>query len=568
MRNSRSVFSLLSIVFTSYVLAAPQDRSSKLGRDDCSFDSAESPNCWGAYSLDTNYYDDGPSTGVTREYFFEIQEGTAAFDGFSRDVMTVNGQFPGPTIEADWGDDIVVHVTNSVPNNGTSLHWHGVRQYLGNDHDGVASVTQCPLASGQSMTYKWHASQYGHSWYHSHYSLQAWNGVIGGIVIRGPATAPYDIDEGILVLSDWFHDTTDRLWQSVVRLGKPPGAQNGLINGTNVYGDSGNRFETSFTTGKRHRFRIVNTAMDTFFKFSIDNHNLTVIANDFVPIEPFTTDVLSIGVGQRYDVIVEADQPEGDYWMRAVPDTACSTENDSQDNIKGIVRYNQFSSSDPTSTAYDVTMDCLEPSSSLVPYLSLDVSSPAQTSEFDLGDNTSATTGIFTWSLNGQAFLGNWSSPTLQQVIDEDSEFEASENVYEVNQQQSFVYIVVQNDPNVPIAHPIHLHGHDFWVLAQGSDAVYTSDVSLELNNPPRRDVAMLASNGYLVIGFVTDNPGVWLLHCHIGWHASQGFSLQILERESEIADHVSASDIQDTCSAWEAYQAGDNKVFQQDSGI
>ncbi|KAK6063513.1 multicopper oxidase [Seiridium cupressi] len=525
MRNSRSVFSLVSMVFTSYVLAAPQDRSSKLGRDDCSFDSAESPNCWGAYSLNTNYYDDGPSTGVTREYFFEIQEGTAAFDGFSRDVMTVNDQFPGPTIEADWGDDIVVHVTNSVPNNGTSLHWHGVRQHLSNDHDGVASVTQCPLASGQSMTYKWHASQYGHSWYHSHYSLQAWNGVIGGIVVRGPATAPYDIDEGILVLSDWFHDTTDRLWQSVVRFGKPPGAQNGLINGTNVYGDSGNRFETSFTAGKRHRFRVVNTAMDTFFKFSIDNHNLTVIANDFVPIEPFTTDVLSIGVGQRYDVIVEADQPEGDYWMRAVPDTACSTENDSQDNIKGIVRYNQFSSSDPTSTAYDVTMNCLEPSSSLVPYYSLDVSSPAQTSEFDLGDNTSATTSIFTWSLNGQSFLGNWSSPTAE-------------------------------------AHPIHLHGHDFCVLAQGSDAVYTSDVSLQLNNPPRRDVAMLAANGYLVIGFVTDNPGVWLLHCHIGWHASQGFSLQILERESEIADLVTAGDIQDTCSAWEAYQAGDNKFL------
>jgi FtsP/CotA-like multicopper oxidase with cupredoxin domain len=111
---------------------------------------------------------------MTREYFFDVQEGTAAFDGFERDVMTINGHFPGPTIEADWGDEIVVHVTNSVSNNGTSIHFHGVRQYLTNDQDGVASVTQCPLAFGETMTYEWQANQYGHSWYHSHYALQAW----------------------------------------------------------------------------------------------------------------------------------------------------------------------------------------------------------------------------------------------------------------------------------------------------------------------------------------------------------------------------------------------------------
>ncbi|KAH6654064.1 multicopper oxidase [Truncatella angustata] len=543
-----------SILFSSFILApcafsAPKKKKCKTRSSSCSFDSAESPNCWGQYSIDTNYYNVFPKTGMTREYFFDVQEGTAAFDGFERDVMTINAHFPGPTIEADWGDEIVVHVTNSVSNNGTSIHFHGVRQYLTNDQDGVASVTQCPLAFGETMTYEWQANQYGHSWYHSHYALQAWNGVMGGIVIRGPVTAPYDEDKGILILSDWFHDTTDSLWQYTAKRGKPPVAQNGLINGINVYGDSGKRFETDFISGERHRFRIVNAAMDTFYDFSIDNHSLTVVANDFVPIEPFTTDVLRIGMGQRYDVIVEANQPEDSYWMRAVPNTACSAENESQDNIRGIVRYDISSTAYPTSTAYVVPVGCLdEPMNSLVPKLSLDVEAPALTNQWDLGFSTSTQSKLFTWTLNDHAFLeiGVYAFIddilALEQILNGTSVFETSESVVQIDQKDSFVYFVIQNALGLPL----------------GENANYTSDVSLELKNPPRRDVAMLAPDGYLVIAFVTDNPGVWLMHCHIGWHASQGFALQIVERQSEIPDIVNSSAIRDTCATWISYQGGD----------
>jgi hypothetical protein len=70
---------------------------------------------------------------------------------------------------------LVVHVTNSLPDRGTSVHFHGVRQNHTNDQDGVVSITQCPLSGeGQTITYRWKASQYGTSWYHSHYALQAW----------------------------------------------------------------------------------------------------------------------------------------------------------------------------------------------------------------------------------------------------------------------------------------------------------------------------------------------------------------------------------------------------------
>jgi len=62
------------------------------------------------------------------------------------------------------------------------------------------------------------------------------------------------------------------------------------------------------------------------------------------------------------------------------------------------------------------------------------------------------------------------------------------------------------------------------------------TSATLNTNNPPRRDVATLPVSGYLVIAFLTDNPGAWLMHCHIGWHTSEGLALQFVERYTEIA--------------------------------
>ncbi|KAI1867412.1 hypothetical protein JX265_000750 [Neoarthrinium moseri] len=512
---------------------------------------------------DTNWYDETPNTGVTREYWFDIQNGTATVDGVERLVMTVNGQFPGPTIMADWGDWVVVHVTNSLQNNGTSIHWHGLRQEQTSSEDGVASITQCPIAPGDTYTYRWRAEQYGHSWYHSHFALQAWNGVVGGIQINGPAAAPYDEDKGLLMLNDWFHETTDQLWD-LAKTGYPPPAQNGLINGTNVYGNGGKRFETTFTSGKRHRLRLVNAAIDTHFKFSIDNHKLTVIAADLVPIKPYTTEVLSIGIGQRYDVIVEANQGVGDFWLRAVPDTACSASNEMQDDIKGVIRYDLSSTVDPDTTPYSFTMDCLdEAMSDLVPYVALDVEAPATREVFDLGFTSSD--GLWKWTINSQTFLSDWGEPTLLQAVQDASVFKLSENVVQLKEKDSFVYFVIQSQ--LALTHPIHLHGHDFWVLAQEANANFTDSSALQLSNPVRRDVAMLPAAGYVVIAFVTDNPGVWAMHCHIGWHASQGFALQLVEREAEIADTLNLDVLDNTCANWAAYTLLHN-VVQEDSGI
>jgi FtsP/CotA-like multicopper oxidase with cupredoxin domain len=233
-------------------------------------------------------------------------------------------------------------------------------------------------------------------------SKSAWEGVLGGIIINGPTTANYDEDAGVLFLNDWSHQTADALYQSAQTRG-PPTLDNGLINGTNVYGDLGSRFETAFMSGTSYRIRLVNAAIDTMFKFMIDGHTMTVVATDLVPIVPYKTTVLSIGIGQRYDIIVTADQSTADYWLRAIPQTSCS-DVDNADNVKGIVRYDSTSTSDPTSSAYDYTDSCNdEAMANLVPFVSIDASTAGVTDDFAVSVGRSGN--VFKWFMAGTTFV-------------------------------------------------------------------------------------------------------------------------------------------------------------------
>lgn len=288
-----------ALVLSVGAAALPSLDANLLPRASCGGNTASTRSEWCDYSIDTDYTSVSPDTGVTREYWLELTDVTVAPDGFSRSAMAVNGTIPGPTIYADWGDEVVVHVTNKLTTsqNGTSIHWHGIRQNFTNANDGVTSITQCPTAVGDTTTYTWKAEQYGTTWYHSHFALQAWEGILGGIVINGPATADYDEDVGTIMLLDWSHQTVDELYDYAQSVG-PPQLQNGLINGTNTWEDGGARFNMSFESGTSYRLRLINGALDTHFQFSIDNHTLQVIAADLNPIVPYETNNLNIGIGK------------------------------------------------------------------------------------------------------------------------------------------------------------------------------------------------------------------------------------------------------------------------------
>ena len=90
------------------------------------------------------------------------------------------------------------------------------------------------------------------------------------------------------------------------------------------------------------------------------------------------------------------------------------------------------------------------------------------------------------------------------------------------NYSRGYVYLVITGknindlDRNTPAAHPIHLHGHDFVILAQ-ENSTFTGVQNFTFNNPPRRDVALLYAGGYLALAFKPDNPGIWLVSRPLG---------------------------------------------------
>ncbi|KAI9737138.1 MAG: hypothetical protein M1834_000731 [Cirrosporium novae-zelandiae] len=526
----------------------------------CAGNTAGNRGTWCEFDLDTDYYNDGPNTGVIKEFWFELVNTTLAPDGVERIALTVNGTIPGPTIEVNWGDTVVVHVLNSLENNGSSIHFHGVRQNGTNQNDGVTSITQCPIAPGSTYTYTWRAEQYGTSWYHSHYSLQAWEGVFGPIIIHGPATSDYDIDLGVVALSDWDHQTANELYHIAQTRG-PPTLNNGLINGVNKWGNGGSRWETTFTPGKKHLMRILNTAIDTHFTFAIDGHKMTVISTDFVPIVPYETDVLQVAIAQRYDVIVEADAPDAHYWMRAVPQD-CSS-NNSTDNIRAIVKYEGASArGDPKSEPYNMTLGCFdEDLSQLIPYMHAEVGSAAVSDDWSVQVKLNSD-NLFKWYLDSNTMVLDWENPTLMQVWKNATQFTNTSCIYELDVPDEWAYFVISTTN--PIPHPMHLHGHDFYVLAQGT-GTYSGQALLQ--NPPRRDTALLPGNGYLMIAFPTDNIGVWLLHCHIGWHAADGLASQFIERASEMTPLIDDTILSETCAAWQTWNDVAN-LADGDSGI
>jgi len=250
-----------------------------------------------------------------------------------------------------------------------------------------------------------------------------------------------------LFLNDWSHQTVDELY-SYAETSGPPTLDNGLINGTNTYNGSGSRFETTFSSGTKYLIRVVNAAVDSHFKFSIDNHTMTVVATDFVPITPFTSEYISIGMGQRYDIIVEANQTTADYWMRSIPQTTCS-ENSNTNDIKGIVRYNSDSTSDPTSTVYSLADDCDDMDMSLlVPYLTKNAGS--ETVEDDLAVAISNVNNLFKWSIGGTSMVVEWADPTLLQVYNNQTSWTNSSGVIELATANEWAFFIIETTNAVP----------------------------------------------------------------------------------------------------------------------
>ncbi|XP_062551445.1 uncharacterized protein LOC134216595 [Armigeres subalbatus] len=261
-----------------------------------------------------------------RTHCFHPQCITAS--GMERALVSINRKMPGPPIFVCREDTIVVDVVNDMEGMSNTIHWHGFHQLHSPWMDGVPMVTQCPIAPSTSFRYMFKAEDPGTQWYHSHTGYHLANGHLGVAVVRNPLDVnvglyDFDLSEHVILITDWTLDSVER-WV--------PGQQSSqmkvdsiLINGRGRYHNDAAGIKVDYVPltvfrvqkGKRYRFRLISGGSQYCpFQLQIEKHQKMIISTDGGAVKPHIVDTLISISGERYDFVLTANQPPGDYWVR------------------------------------------------------------------------------------------------------------------------------------------------------------------------------------------------------------------------------------------------------------
>lgn len=508
-------------------------------------------------------------------------------------MILVENQFPGPMIEVNEDDTIVVNVHNEATN-ATSIHWHGIYQNGTAWNDGAVGTTTCPIAPGHNFTYEFTVKQSGSYFWHSHQGVQSSDGVHGPLIIhrrdeKERQRTQYKTDR-VILLADHYHDLSSALlWQYL----KPdeenaePVPVGGLINGRsrrNCDDFPDRRCDNSTTNvgtprlslerNESHRFRLINVGALAEFQVQIDEHELAVIEVDGTDVQPSNYHRVNINPAQRYSVIVNTSSAtSASFWMRARMITSCFAETPSylDANVLAVVQYDDKAYQIPTSTDWETALlqECMDMNTTeLIP---LDVV-PAPANEdafFYLRSNFEiGTYRLSRGKFNTSSFRPDVQSPSLHRAIDglstanetfqqttESPQAFVNDQAYDISRElviqtagiQTIDVLISNFDDG---SHPMHLHGYKYFVLARGHGYPPLTSVAgginrqnlaplydqLDLSNPLRRDTATVEAFGWMLIRIVADNPGVWTFHCHLAWHSEAGLAMQFMTRSDELA--------------------------------
>ncbi|EKM52908.1 uncharacterized protein PHACADRAFT_100639 [Phanerochaete carnosa HHB-10118-sp] len=511
---------------------------------------------------------------TTRNFNFVVSEMDGAPDGFNKTMLVVNGLFPGPTIEANQGDQIVVTVTNQLSTR-TTIHWHGLYQNGTNYYDGTASVTECGIPPGESLTYDFSVAEFsGTTWWHlqlTHVDTQYTDGIEGALIIH-PTSYPSNFptwDEDLVVeLADVYHTISSTIVSEYLSGTSSPSGQSGLaletpdsgaINGIGQYDGSTNYFDFNLQPNKTYRLRLIHEGSAAQIRFSIDYHALTVIEADSTLTEPYTVEGITLAVAQRYSVLITTNQtaePQGNYWIRAELISGLTVSGTNSD-IRGIIRYDNSTDTPTTSTDPGVPNSGLSDLNvaSLTPAISNTPPSSTKSYTVDFSIGVTSSGGAIA-AMNGTSWTPLSGTSTLLQIVDaakNGSTYAAEGSSVEPDNQ----FIITEDDIQVvdlllvntgPGAHPFHLHGHTPYVMGFGTGSF--DGTGLNTVNPITRDTYLVPSGGWLMARFITDNPGIWTIHCHIAWHMAAGLLMQVNSLPSKSSQFDIPQAILDQCSA------------------
>ena len=498
----------------------------------------------------------------------------------------------------------------------TTIHWHGMHQVNTEWMDGVGNITQRDIYCGKKFDYIFKATPPGTHWYHSHSGTQRTEGLFGSLIVLektnffsqtvvpqiNRVSTELNIDiidmpsQHTLTLLDWYRENN-----------KPAISgdyHSGLINGRGRLTSSTVTPLSVFNVvnGMDYRFRVIGAQNHFAFRLSIQNHDLHVIATDGngngTFITPITVDYLVVHSGERYDFIPKRTSQNTEFWIIAQKidiNNGMQMTNLTEDvPAVALLRYDTENAFDwtgletmtnqPTCTGNQCKMlNCLTdsineiciPWTELRPLLPSEIDSLPDITNFITSNNPSVLFNFAfeggmkrkTASVNALSFkIPN--NPYLCQQYDTDKKGNHETlctvddrrecvNVHKIEPSKANGQVIIftaLTRGGDRFAHPIHLHGHSFYILDVGFDATsrYPCEREREGDKSCRpvptfqkktvmgtyntnglikdnfilKDTVVVPGGGYVVIAFQANNPGYWFLHCHIELHLSKGMAL------------------------------------------
>ncbi|RAW27797.1 hypothetical protein PC110_g15807 [Phytophthora cactorum] len=461
---------------------------------------------------------------------------TTIFDGVRGNIGYGINNEPADLhpINVTFGDEVEVHVTNKLTEQ-TCIHWHGLRQFGTQEMDGVSGITQCQIQPNVTAIYRFKPDKCGTFWFHGHEEVQYAYGLRGPLIVHCPP----------------------KLKQS---------------------------WEKDFVPGKKYLLRLINTSAMAAFKVSIDGHTFQVVASDADYLKPSTlVNSVTINVAQRYDILVQAKSSPsqgqsqsqkqgqtgkkntalGSFWLRVhspfgLPWTAREADQvpaGFNPDALAIIDYESGATADPTSSEWTTEVAIGEfDYNPAVPVVLPTTPDQRIIVEFTLGvlaPNPTAFLGYI--SLDGGDFssLVIPDSPPLFTIAQgaKTEDLPTTANAIKLKHNDHVEVVVVNETPD---QHPFHLHAHSPWIVGSGRtsrDNILAGNVTaLRLNGPMQHDVFTVpecttdadgacTDLGYVVFRLNADNPGVWLMHCHIDWHFVLGLAMLFVEAEDALHD-------------------------------
>lgn len=410
-------------------------------------------------------------------------------------AMQGSGTVPGPEIRVTAGDRVGIRLQNDLPQ-ATAIHWHGIR--IANEMDGAAPLTQVPVEPGEQFDYDFVAPDPGTYWYHSHNRSweQVARGLAGPLIVEDrepwlgePGAATRELT---LVLDDWLLDGTAAIvegrWDDLHAAAHAGRLGNTVtVNGT-AYPDLPAR------PGERLRLRLINAATGRIMPLALSGLSAHLIALDGHPVSPRPVDMVLLGPAQRADIVIDIpSEPERPAALLLDP---------------GDSRWVELATFPITGTPVTTAPRDVRPLPAWGSLPTPDLTAPQRETLLMEGgamrgmrQATYRGTKLNFRELAAQGMV--WAFNGVAQGMEEPM-FEAPLG--------RTVQMTLTN--RSAFAHAIHLHGHHFQILASGDTLETPGDI---------RDTVLVGPDQTTEIAFVADNPGRWMIHCHMLSHQSSG---------------------------------------------